>query len=159
MIRDVLGHYTLSSPATEEDILAAAEDILARRLDRQGSISGPSDTEQLLRMRLGALQHEEFHCVLLDNRHRIIGVERLASGTIDGASIHPREVVKTILRSNAAAVIFAHNHPSGVPEPSQADRNITERLRDALRLIEVRVLDHFVVSAGSCVSFAARGLL
>ena len=97
--------------------------------------------------------------MFLDNRHRLIAYEELFHGTIDGASVHPREVVKSALRYNAAAVILAHNHPSGVAEPSQADQRITKRLQDALTLVDIRVLDHFVVGDGEPVSFAERGLI
>jgi DNA repair protein RadC len=157
--RDVLGHYTLTGAQTEEEILAAAEDILARRLERMGSLGNPRDTEDFLRYRLAGLDHEQFHAVWLDNRHRILGVEKLFNGTIDGASVHPREVVKAGLRINASAVIFSHNHPSGLPQPSAADKAITHQLRDALALVDIRVLDHLVVATSGCVSMAARGLM
>ena len=97
--------------------------------------------------------------MFLDNRHRVIQVVEMFQGTIDGASVHPRVVVQRALELNAAAVVFFHNHPSGVAEPSHADEAITRRLRDALALVDVRVLDHFVVAAGESVSFAERGLL
>jgi len=157
--RDVLGHYTITGPQTEEEILAAAEDILARRLYREASIGNPRDMEQFLRMRLGHLQHEEFHLCLLDNRHRVLDVIKHGQGTLDGASIHPREVVKAVLRTNAAAVVLVHNHPSGVAEPSAADRAITKILIAALGTIEVRILDHLIITAGECCSMAARGLM
>jgi len=157
--RDVLGHYTITGPQTEEDILAAAEDILFRKVQRLGDVGNPRDSENFLRMRLGALLHEEFHVVWLDNRHRIIDCQKLFTGTVDGASVHPREVVRAALTCNAVAAIFAHNHPSGVPEPSAADRAITKELSDALKLVGVRVLDHIVVGATSCVSMASRGLM
>ena len=102
---------------------------------------------------------EVFACLYLDNRHRVLHFEELFRGTIDGASVHPREVVKAALHRNAAAVILAHNHPSGVAEPSAADRQITERLKSALQLVEIRVLDHLVVGDQDCVSFAERGWL
>ena len=102
---------------------------------------------------------EAFGCLFLDNRHRLIAFEILFHGTVDGASVHPREVVKRALEHNSAAVIFAHNHPSGVAEPSQADELITRRLRDALALVDIRVLDHVIVGLERCVSFAERGLL
>lgn len=158
-VQDMLGHYTFQGPQSEEEVLAAAEEILLRKLERQGEISNPMEMERWLRHRMAHLEHEEFHLVLLDNRHRILGTERLFRGTIDGASVHPREVVKTVLKHNASAVVLAHNHPSQLPEPSQADRTITDTLRKALEMIEVRVLDHFVVAADHCVSFASRGLL
>jgi DNA repair protein RadC len=156
--RDMLNDYHATTPFCEHEILVAAEDILWRRLERQGELKSPRDTEQFLRIRLGALQHEEFHCVFLDNRHRVIAIEKLFNGTIDGASVHPREVVRAALRHNAAAVIFGHNHPSGVAEPSSADRAITRQLRDALSLIAVRVLDHIVVGE-TTTSMAQRGLI
>jgi len=150
--------YRLDSETTEQDVLAAAEGILGERLKRQGSIGSPTDANDFLRMRLGALSHEEFHILWLDNRHRIIDCQKLFTGTIDGASIYPREVVRAALSVNACAAILAHNHPSGVAEPSAADRAITDELRDALRLIGVRILDHIVVGA-ECVSMAGRGLM
>jgi DNA repair protein RadC len=156
-VRDILGHYTFREPQTEEKILEIAESILQRRLERMGSLTSPEDSARFLRVRLGHLPHEEFHAVWLDNRHSILAVERLFRGTIDGASVHPREVVKHALRWNAAAVIFSHNHPSGNPEPSAADRAITLRLREALELVDVRVLDHIIVSASGTTSMAQRG--
>ena len=150
--------YRLDSETTEQDVLAAAEGILGERLKRQGCIGSPTDANDFLRMRLGALSHEEFHILWLDNRHRIIDCQKLFTGTIDGASVYPREVVRAALRVNACAAILAHNHPSGVAEPSAADRAITDELRDALRLIGVRILDHIVVGA-ECVSMAGRGLM
>jgi len=150
--------YKLTDETTEQDVLAAAESILGERLKRQGSIGSPADANDFLRMRLGALPHEEFHILWLDNRHRIIDWQKLFTGTIDGASIYPREVVRSALTVNACAAILAHNHPSGVAEPSAADRAITKELRDALTLIGVRVLDHIVVGA-ECVSMAGRGMM
>jgi DNA repair protein RadC len=148
----------LGGEKTEQDVLAAAERILKKRLERQGSIASPYDANEFLRMRLSALTHEEFHVLWLDNRHRIIDCQKLFSGTIDGASIYPREVVRAALSVNASAAILAHNHPSGIAEPSAADRAITNELRDALQLIGVRILDHIVVGDG-CVSMAGRGFL
>lgn len=148
----------IGGDTTEKDVLAAAEGILKGRLERQGSIGNPADANDFLRMRLGALAHEEFHVLWLDNRHRIIDCQKLFTGTVDGASVYPREVVRAALSVNACAAIFAHNHPSGVSEPSAADRAITSELRDALRLIGVRILDHIVVGA-ECVSMAGRGLM
>lgn len=142
----------------DQAILAAAEGILREKLQRQGCIGNPMDAADFLRMRMGALPHEEFHVLWLDNRHHILDCQRLFTGTVDGASVHPREVVRAALGINASAAIFAHNHPSGVAEPSAADRAITRELRDALSLVGVRVLDHLVVGA-ECVSMARRGLL
>ena len=100
-----------------------------------------------------------FSVIFLDNRHRVISFEIMFRGTIDGSSVYPREVVKTALKHNAAATIFAHNHPSGDPEPSKADESITQRLKEALALVDIRVLDHLVVGSSEIVSFAERGLL
>ena len=150
--------YKLAGETTEQDVLAAAEGILKGKLERQGSLGNPTDASDFLRMRLGALLHEEFHVLWLDNRHRILDCQKLFTGTIDGASIYPREVVRAALNINACAAIFAHNHPSGVAEPSAADRAITKELREALSLIGVRILDHIVVGA-ECVSMAGRGLM
>lgn len=132
---------------------------LEATLKRDAVLNSPDGTRAFLKARLRQFTREVFACLFLDNRHRVIHFEELFSGTIDGASVHPREVVKRALFHNAAAVIFAHNHPSGVAEPSHADRAITLRLRDALALVDVRVLDHFVVGDADVVSFAERGLL
>jgi DNA repair protein RadC len=132
---------------------------LGERLARGDVLSCPEDTRTYLQARLRDLAHEVFTCLFLDNRNRVIAYEELFRGTIDGASVHPREVVRRALDLNAAAVILAHNHPSGVAEPSRADEHITRRLVDALALIDVRILDHIVVGDGESVSFAERGLL
>ena len=123
------------------------------------ALANPRATRDFLRARLRDRDHEVFCCLFLDNRHRVIAFDEVFRGTIDGASVHPREVVKLALTRNAAAVILAHNHPSGIAEPSQADELITGRLRDALALVDIRVLDHIVVGDSACVSFAERGLL
>ena len=149
----------VTRPATEEQVLDAARALLARRVRRGRALGNPRHTREYLRLELAPREHEVFAILFLDNRHRVIEFVPLFRGTIDGASVHPREVVKEALNRNAAAVILAHNHPSGVAEPSQADEIITNRLRDALALIDVRVLDHFVVTCDSIVSFAERGLL
>lgn len=122
-------------------------------------IRSPADTESFLMARLRDLPHELFCCLYLDNRHRIIGFEELFRGTIDGTSVYPREVVKQALAVNAAAVILAHNHPSGVAEPSQADERITRRLKSALELVDIRLLDHLVIGDGTSTSLASRGML
>ncbi len=123
------------------------------------ALLNPQATRDYLRVRLRDLPHEVFCCLYLDNRHRVIAFEELFRGTLDGASVHPREVVKHALAHNAAALILAHNHPSGVAEPSQADELITRRLKEALNLVEIRVLDHLIVGDSRCESFAERGLL
>jgi len=149
-------------PAKRARIIAALElarRSLAEQLQQKPSLGSPRDSGDYLRAQLRHLPYEVFGCLYLDNRHRVLGFEELFRGTVDGASVHPREVVRACLRHNACAVIFAHNHPSGVAEPSAADRAITHELRDALQLVGVRVLDHLVIGSGEPVSMAARGLL
>lgn len=143
--------------------LQAALEIGRRYLDaelRAGEgLTDPAASARYLKAQLGGYPYEVFACLFLDNRHRVIAFEELFRGSIDGASVHPREVVRHCMQHNAAAVIFAHNHPSGVAEPSAADRAITLRLRDALALVEVRVLDHFVIGSGMPTSLAQRGMI
>lgn len=122
-------------------------------------LPSPNHTRDFLRMWLAERKAEIFGCLYLDNRHRVIETVELFQGTIDGASVYPRVVVQQALTVNAAAVMFFHNHPSGVAEPSHADEAITRRLKEALALVDIRVLDHFVVTAGESISFAERGLL
>lgn len=123
------------------------------------AIRSPVDTATFLLSRLRHLEHERFCCLYLDNRHRVLKFDELFRGTIDGTSVYPREVVKEALRVNAAALIVAHNHPSGVAEPSGADERITQTLKAALDLVGVRLLDHVIVGGGNSVSLASRGLL
>ncbi|NNF52352.1 MAG: DNA repair protein RadC [Gammaproteobacteria bacterium] len=132
---------------------------LREQMTRGNPLENPRATRDYLRARLRDVPHELFCCLLMDNRHRVISFTELFRGTIDGASVHPREVLKHALKANAAAVILAHNHPSGVAEPSRADELITRRLRDALSLVDIRLLDHFVVGETCCVSLAERGLI
>jgi DNA repair protein RadC len=146
-------------PATASEVFGAARRLLAQRFRRGCSLSSPALVREYLRFNLGTREHEVFCLILADSRHRLLARVELFRGTIDGASVHPREVVKEVLKHNAAAVILAHNHPSGVAEPSQADELITQRLRDALALVDVRVLDHLVVAGDQVVSFAERGLV
>ena len=122
-------------------------------------LTSPQSTREYLLAQLRAYPHEVFACLFLNNRHHIISFDKMFNGTIDGASVYPREVVKQALGHNAAAVIFAHNHPSGVAEPSSADISLTRRLKTALELVDIRVLDHFVIGDNQAVSFAERGLL
>lgn len=143
--------------------LQAAVELVRRHLeealDRPEAFNTPQAASEFLRARLRDLPHEVFCCFYLDNRNRLICFEELFRGTVDGASVHPREVVRQALEHNAAAMIVAHNHPSGVAEPSHADEAITRRLRDALALVEVRLVDHLVVGDESYTSLAERGLL
>ena len=146
-------------PATLEEIMTGARRALSNRVRKGAALPSPQLTRDFLTLKLGALEHEVFALILLDGRHRVIEYVELFRGTIDGASVHPREVVKLALAKNAAALILAHPHPSGVAEPSQADELLTRRLRDALQLVDIRVLDHIIVAGGSTVSFAELGLI
>ena len=123
------------------------------------AIKSPADTEAFLLSKLRHLGHELFCCLYLDNRHRVLRFDEMFRGTIDGTSVYPREVVKEALAVNAAAVILAHNHPSGVAEPSQADERITRRLKSALELVDIRLLDHLIIGEGRATSLASRGLV
>ena len=132
---------------------------LQAKLETGDAFTSPEQTREFLTMKLRAYPYEVFACLYLDNRHRLISFDELFSGTIDSAQVHAREVVRTALKHNAAAVIFSHNHPSGVAEPSQSDVNLTQELKKALQLIDVRVLDHLVIGSGEAISLAERGLL
>jgi len=143
----------------KRSVVMLAMKLLELRHRPGKALSSPEETRTFLRLRLAEHCNEVFGCLFLDNRHRIIAVRELFHGTIDGTSVHPRVVVQQALEANAAALVFYHNHPSGVAEPSRADEMITRRLKEALALVDIRVLDHFVVAGGESVSFAERGLL
>lgn len=162
LVRDGAGQYHLRgrpTPLRDEDVLLAAQGILLDRCRHRDAMSEPTVVARFLQARLGTLDIEHFVALWLDTQHRLVEVETLAIGTLDAAAVYPREVVKAALHRCAQAVIFAHNHPSGVAEPSGADRLLTERLKHALAVIDVRVLDHFVVAGSDSVSFATRGWL
>jgi len=131
---------------------------LEEKIQRGDALDNVNDVKNYLKSRLQHYPFEVFSCLFLDNKHRVIEYEELFRGTIDGASVHPREVVRRVLHHNAAAIILAHNHPSGIAEPSQSDMQITSKLKQALEMIDVRVLDHFIIG-DEMVSFAERGLL
>ncbi|MEF1288585.1 RadC family protein [Vibrio sp. M260118] len=150
--------YELTLPTAAKQILEKAAEILADTYLRGDTYSNPDKVKEYLRFKLGGLERETFAVMLLDNQNRLIDYVELFYGTIDAASIYPREVVKLTLKENAASVILAHNHPSGIAEPSQADKHITERLKQALALVDIRILDHIIIGEDS-VSFAERGLL
>lgn len=143
----------------EYKVMTRAYRILEKRANYNAVLNRPDQVKELSIFKLAHLEREVFLCMFLNTQHQLIACEELFQGTIDASSVYPREVVKRALALNAAACIFAHNHPSGVPEPSQADQRITLRLRDALALIDIRVLDHIIVGGTSTVSFAERGLL
>jgi DNA repair protein RadC len=152
-------HLGIVRKATVDEIINVARACVASKVRRGASLASPTAARDYLVLRFGQLQHEVFCVIYLDGRHRVIECQDLFRGTIDAASVHPREVVKEALRRNAAACLLAHNHPSGVAEPSPADELITRRLKDALQLVDIRVLDHLVVAGAGCISFAERGLL
>ena len=151
--------YQVCNEVTEAQIMATAMDIVTRRFKRGNSFTAPHETISYLSLKHAELEHEVFSVLFLDNRNRLLAYEAMFRGTIDGASVYPREVVKQALAVNAAAVILTHNHPSGVAEPSQADIQITERIKKALALVDIRVLDHIIVAGMENVSFAERGLI
>ncbi len=132
---------------------------LLEQMQQRDILTSPQAVRQYLSLKIGALPREVFMVIFLDAQHRVLAVEELFSGTLTQTSVYPREIVKRSLHHNAAAVIFAHNHPSGVPEPSQADEALTAALKAALNLVDIRVLDHFIVAGNQVLSFAERGLL
>lgn len=160
--RDVLCQAHGLGEAKYIQLIAALEmgrRHLGTRLARGEALESPQDTRDFLQASLRDRPYEVFCCLFLDNRHRVLAFEELFRGTLNGTAVYPREVVKRALAINAAAVILVHNHPSGVAEPSRADETLTERLKEALSLVEVRVLDHIVVGDGESVSFSERGLI
>src|SRR5688500_10795290 len=172
--REILGDKGLSAlldskpnikgvgPAKRAQFEAAIEiarRALEERLKSGSALTSPGAVRDYLRLRLGGLQHEVFVCIFLDAQHRAIKADELFRGTLTQTSVYPREVVKAALAANAAAVIFAHNHPSGAAQPSQADELLTRNLKEALALVDVKVLDHFIVAGNQAISFAERGLL
>lgn len=149
-VRDVSGYR----PITGEQLVAAAKQVLAQKFTRGCTLAGPSAMRDYLICSFGLRQSESFVLILLDSRHQLIACLEMFRGTIDGAAVHVREVVKTALKYNAAAAVIAHNHPSGVPEPTQADELITRRLKDALALVDIRLLDHLVIGGSEITSFS-----
>jgi DNA repair protein RadC len=149
-------------PAKRAQFAAAMELVrrcLKEELHAGSALTSPGAVRDYLRLAIAAREHEVFVCLWLDAQHRVLSIEELFRGTLTQTSVYPREIVKSALRANAAAVIFAHNHPSGVAQPSQADELLTRNLKEALALVEVKVLDHFIVAGNQAISFAERGLL
>jgi DNA repair protein RadC len=145
--------------ASNEEIMTAARQVLAHRMRRGALLQSPQKVGEYLTMRVGHLDYECFGLILVDCRHRIIDCVELFRGTIDGASVHPREVVKLVLDKGAAAAVAYHNHPSGVKDQSQADELITKKLAQALTTVDVRLLDHLILAGSDVLSFAQQGLL
>jgi DNA repair protein RadC len=156
MVRDQTGDFALASP---EQILQAARQIIDQKMQRGQAFSAPTIAEDYLRAKLAGLEHEVFAVLMLDARHRLIAYVEMFRGSISSATVEPREVLKECMRHNAAAILIGHNHPSGDATPSSADITLTKRLRAALDLVDVRVLDHIVVGGNTTVSMASRGLI
>lgn len=155
-VADAFGNYYRAKP---KQVLASARQLIDKSVNTGTVLTSPRIVCDYLTLKLAGLEHEVFAALFLTTRHQLIEYVELFRGTIDGAAVHAREVVKAALGVNAAAVIFAHNHPSGNPEPSEADKAITSTLKQALALVDIRTLDHFVVAGRETVSFAQRGLL
>jgi DNA repair protein RadC len=154
------GPRNLMDTISEGEVLAKALEILKNRLRKPGqAMISPQSVKAFLTINLAELGHEVFAALFLDGQHRLIQYTEMFRGTMNQTSVYPREVVKEALRLNAGAVIFAHNHPSGMPEPSRADEMLTSTLKDALALVEVKVLDHIIVGGTTTVSFAEKGLI
>jgi DNA repair protein RadC len=149
--------------STAHEKCAIARELVRRslheELEARSALTSPSAVRDFLRLTLGGREHEVFVALFLDAQHRVLVAEEMFRGTLTQTSVYPREVVKAALKANAAAVIFAHNHPSGVAEPSQADELLTRQLKEALAMVDVKVLDHFIVAGARTLSFAERGLL
>lgn len=148
-----------AEPSSDDAVVAHAIRILESRIRRGDAVQSPASARDLARLKLGTLDHEVFAVFFLDAQHRVIQFEEMFRGTLSQTSVYPREVVKRALELNAGAVLLAHNHPSGSTAPSRADEFLTQTLKSALALVDVRVLDHIVVSCEGCTSFAERGLL
>jgi DNA repair protein RadC len=153
------GYYTFTRKLSGKEVVDLAMAIVSKQFMQRESLGSPRDTINYLTMRLAHLESEVFCCIFLDNRNRVIRFETMFQGTINGTAVYSREVVKRALSCNAAAVIFAHNHPSGVAEPSHADEILTQRLKEALALVDVRALDHIVIGGTEAISFSERGLI
>lgn len=144
---------------TDEEVIVIALALLQHQFKNELNVSTPKQAKDFIQLSLNNLEHEVFVCVFLTAQHNVITIEEMFRGTLTQTSVYPREVVKTALRHNCGAVIFAHNHPSGATAPSEADRSLTRALAAALTLVDVRVLDHFIVGRGQILSFAEEGLL
>lgn len=155
-VRSNSKHY---APADADTVLDAAKKIVDAKMQRGTCFSAPEVAAEFFLVKLCGAEREVFAAAMLDSRHQLISYTELFYGSIDGAEVHPREVVKQALRLNAAAIILAHNHPSGDPEPSAADRAVTARLKQALALVDLRLLDHVIVGGRQSVSLAERGWL
>ena len=156
LVRDVAGSYRAAEPA---EVLQAALRVLAGQLRGSAMLDSPQAVRDFLRIKLGTLEHEVFAVIHLDSQHRVIEYVEMFRGTVSQTSVYPREIVKEALVRNSAAMILVHNHPSGVVEPSRADEALTQSVKAALALVDVRVIDHLIVAGPAVLSFAERGLL
>lgn len=156
LVRDVAGSYR---PAGDDEILKAAQCLLASRVRGTDTLSSPQMVKDFLKLRLAGLEHEVFAVLHLDSQHRVVEYVEMFRGTVSQTSVYPREVVKGALKRNSSAVIFVHNHPSGSTEPSRADEMLTQTLKSALSLVDVRVIDQIIVAGCSTLSMAERGLM
>lgn len=151
--------FTFTTPISEEELIRTAKNAIAKHFDFPSSLTSPNLVRDYLTLELANKEIEMFYMLFLNTKHQLIKRKTLFYGTIDSANVYQREVIRDVLKYNAAAVILAHNHPSGNVEPSAADRAITSRLKETLALIDVRLLDHLIVGGDSVLSFAERGLL
>ncbi|PPC91061.1 MAG: DNA repair protein RadC [Methylobacter sp.] len=158
-VADAAGKYRTRKALTEDQILKAAAIILNKTVAPGWLVDSPGIANNYLQIKLRNLEYEAFYGVFLNNKNRVIQLEELSRGTIDSATVYPREVVKRALALNAAAVIFAHNHPSGVTEPSLADKRLTKKLKEALETVDIRTIDHLIIGNGPSFSFADNKLL
>jgi DNA repair protein RadC len=156
LVRDVAGDYR---PAKADEVLQAALRVLAGQMHGSEALTSPQVVRDFLRIKLGTLEHEVFAAIHLDAQNRVIDYVEMFRGTVSQTSVYPREVVKEALARNSAALLLVHNHPSGAAEPSRADEMLTQTLKSALALVDVRVLDHLIVAGSAILSFAERGLL
>lgn len=158
-VKNDRGLYEINGAIQPDDIIKLAADILYEGLSQREVLSSPNDVARFLQLRLAHEEHENFAVLFLDAKNRVITYQKVFSGTIDSAAVYPRVVAKLALTFNAAAVIVAHNHPSNDCEPSEADKRLTRQLKESLALVDIRVLDHFIVSRAGWMSFAERSLL
>lgn len=153
------GRYCLSEPVSSQVIIELARDIVAESFHRPDKFFGPECTRDFLTLQLAPEEREVFAVIFLDRQNQVLAFEKIFFGTVDTTTVHPREVLRRCMHHNAMAVVLAHNHPSGYPEPSKADIDITHRLQKVLSLVDVKILDHFVVGGTKLVSFSERGML
>lgn len=159
LVKTKSGKYRIPKAVSKDELLELALNLVEKNTDEQTQLSSPDHVRRYLRLKLGNLDHEVFGVIYLDTQNRVLGYEQLFRGTIDCASVWPREVVKHCLNIAASGCMLVHNHPSGETEPSNADKAITKRIVDALKLVDIRCVDHLIVAGGRITSLAERGLM